>query len=352
MSSSITEQISPTTKLICSISDLEFFLDSDTCRKITEFILNLNTSVQGKAGKEYAAESVSKTVQNIVNLIEIIFKYIEDIPPVPSPSRFGNKGFCTFLERVEQNIDSLLSNIIPNDKQYAIPEIGTYFLNSMGDRQRIDYGSGHELNFVMWLYCLQQLGELSGSDYSSLVLVVFQKYLSLMRKLQSQYWLEPAGSHGVWGLDDYHFLPFLWGSSQLIDHKHIRPKSICKVETVEAYADQYMYLGCIRFINQVKTGSFFEHSPLLYDISGAKSWSKVNEGMVKMFKAEVLGKLPIMKHFLFGSLIPLQLNSSTLSVHDHCEHSHPQSSPQFRVNSCCVQRIPSAIAARELENKK
>jgi len=196
------------------------------------------------------------------------------------------------------------------------------------------------------------------SDHKAVVLKIFWRYIQIMRILQSTYWLEPAGSHGVWGLDDYHFLPFLFGSAQLRGHKYIRPKAIHDSEIVEEYSQHYIYFACIAFINSIKSASLRWHSPMLDDISAVKTWDKVNSGMIKMYKAEVLGKLPVVQHFLFGSIIPYdgpETPKGDSSIDDaHRGHAHSAGQKEVGWGDCCGIPVPSVFAAAraELETKK
>jgi serine/threonine-protein phosphatase 2A activator len=98
---------------------------------------------------------------------------------------------------------------------WCVPEMAIYLVHSFGNRKRIDYGTGHEANFICFLLCLLEIGIVTEDDYPALVINVFWEYILVMRSLQLKYWLEPAGSHGVWGLDDYQFLPFYFGAAQL-----------------------------------------------------------------------------------------------------------------------------------------
>lgn len=122
-----------------------------------------------------------------------------------------------------------------------------------------------------------QLRVCAPDDLPALVLRVFKTYLKVMRRLQTEYMLEPAGSHGVWGLDDYHCLVFLFGSAQLVGHPTLTPAAI---HSEEALAEQergdYLYLTQVAFIRALKHGvPFSESSPMLNDISALPSWSKV-----------------------------------------------------------------------------
>ena len=95
---------------------------------------------------------------------------------------------------------------------------------------------------------------------------------------------------------------------------------------------------------------------MLNDISGVKTWNKVNEGLFKMYKVEVLGKLPIMQHFLFGNLISFEGSSNLYQNETHDNlldgHEHVFAFGQ-QFPDCCGMRIPSSIAvAKSISDSK
>lgn len=118
---------------------------------------------------------------------------------------------------VLQEADDVLGTLLPSDYAAAIPLLKPYFLGSFGSFTRMDYGTGHEASFALFLCCLTLLRFFQPmvDEERDIVLRVFVRYLQLCWRLQDVYRLEPAGSHGVWGLDDSSFLGYIFGSGQL-----------------------------------------------------------------------------------------------------------------------------------------
>ncbi|KAF2275481.1 phosphotyrosyl phosphatase activator [Westerdykella ornata] len=378
------EFVVPVKRINDARTDLPFFLASKAYSDIVTFIFQLNAAMFPRKGrkaddgreeiKEWDLSNPDvpfpKVIQRLAGMIERLRQMIEEAPPDPGPRRFGNISFRKWHDMVTERLPEILKGFIDQDvlsigaegPVRAEVELMAYLTGSFGSPQRLDYGTGHELNFLAFLGCLWKLGAFpdgeDGSIERAIVLGVIEPYLELVRRLILTYSLEPAGSHGVWGLDDHSFLPYIFGSAQYSpaisspDQIPLEgslpnapaPGEVVKANTVERERRRNMYFGGIGFIYDVKKGPFWEHSPTLYDISGVKAgWAKINRGMLKMYHGEVLSRFPVVQHFPMGSLFVWERDpeaaevTSTIHISSQPPRaqvptavSQPQRQPQLR----------------------
>lgn len=80
-----------------------------------------------------------------------------------------------------QITQGLLENALPAIYHKAILEIKVYLDESFGNAIRIDYGTGHETSFIMFLYCFYKIGALKQNDKIATVCVLFNKYVHIVK---------------------------------------------------------------------------------------------------------------------------------------------------------------------------
>ncbi|KAK0333629.1 Serine/threonine-protein phosphatase 2A activator 1 [Friedmanniomyces endolithicus] len=353
-------------KRIHSGDDLSYFLSSTAYRDLT-----LNRSMFPTKTSDGRLDTCSLTspptysanIDNLRSMLGTLSALIEQAPPSTGPRRFGNVAFRDWHRLAESEADALIRKHLassiqaftgedPSHSTALTDELKAYLMGSFGSAQRLDYGTGHELSFIAFLGCAWKLGAFVDGEERSIVIGVVQPYLELIRILILTYTLEPAGSHGVWGLDDHSFVPYIFGSAQfgpmIEPNDYSRPvptegslrtapspaAAANKTRTLN-YKDDNMYFSAIQFIYDVKKGPFWEHSPILYDISGIKDgWAKINKGMLKMYAAEVLGKFPVVQHFPFGSLFKWDTD--------------PQAAAEEKAKSMHAQQQPAALVSKDV----
>ena len=198
------------TRRILSAQDHQLFLASSTYNLLVSFVFALTDAVRDRTmtssspnpnrpstspsrpdnkGKDDGQIDIDDNDDEAGNKI-IIDKILQILDEVESlvrqhpaqdqqGSRFGNLAFRPFFNHVRSCLPRLhglylgpLIKQIPSTHANAdvhtdpaaggggdgvvvdamFDELSTYLLHSFGDPLRIDYGSGHELNFIVWLY--------------------------------------------------------------------------------------------------------------------------------------------------------------------------------------------------------
>jgi len=325
------------TKQVKNMEDLKKWEKSEAYQEYLGFIQMIGEAISGKKIRDDKIEK-SEAVLKTLEMLETLSQWADEIKLEEQQQRFGNQAFRTWHNRLKDQSEELLQTIVVKDNteetNSIIQEVQVYLKDSFGNSTRIDYGTGHEMTFVMFLACLFHAGVYDVKrDACAVGLVVFGKYMNLVRKLQTTYRMEPAGSQGVWSLDDYQFVSFIWGAAQFTNGNDIvSPSSISDYEKAENMKDDYHFFACINYINQVKTGPFAEHSNQLWNVSGVQSWNKVYLGLIKMYRAEIICKFPVIQHTYFGSIFSLEPAKDQRGVAKLIDNQRPPPRPKFDPN--------------------
>ncbi|WFD24764.1 Serine/threonine-protein phosphatase 2A activator 1 [Malassezia equina] len=196
---------------------------SDAHHTLLLFLMRLADACVGQPTRlvpwDRAALDLNDSIDRVLALLLELDAWTDDIAPLAGGQRFGNRAFRTWGARLAERVQVLHETLLPTTYHPLIHELAPYLLDAFGSFVRIDYGTGHELHFVAWLCFLVRVGALppTKDTETRLALEVIPAYLHVTWHLQDRYALEPAGSHGVWGLDDYHFVPYILGAAQLRD---------------------------------------------------------------------------------------------------------------------------------------
>jgi hypothetical protein len=331
------------------------FMQSQTKVELMNFVKSMGKACASGGGSSFDPSqpltNLPPAMACLHGSLQGMVSWVDDFPPETASSggtiRFGNPSFKSWHERLVERSDAIITTVLQTRDSgddltpelacqlgkdaasgslqpkgdSSVNQVSCYLHGSFGNEIRLDYGTGHESSFLVLLLILSKvkcMGETpSLVTMRAVTLSIFDQYLKVTRRLQVDYRLEPAGSHGVWGLDDYHCLPLYFGACQLqgitdvnsagvTSQELLEPKCIMDEHTIREYGDSYMYFGCIRYIQELKKGvPFFESSPMLYDISQTlPSWDKVARGLIRLYEGEVLDKRVVVQHLIFSKLFP------------------------------------------------
>ena len=130
--------------------------------------------------------------------------------------------------------------------------------------------------------------------------IFFSKICRSICCLILKYNIEPAGSLGIYAIDDYHFLPFLFGSAQLVGTNYKFDELFMEKNINLIYAEALSF--CVKHKCRIVETPFSRHSRIIYELKD-KKWEEVNEIVHLMVMEKIFQRNVVMQHFKFSSFL-------------------------------------------------
>ena len=290
-------------------ASFERWKGSSARKEIVAFVTRLNNSCVNKSNLRL--DGAPPQVRKLMDALRQIATGCDQYLPKPGEARrYGSPTFRDWHAWLVASAPELLASLGSDSA-----ELAARLAASFGDRTRIDYGTGHECAFVVFLLgcCKLQLLSENDVDSGAVVCGCFAEYIRTCRVIQRCFGLEPAGSKGVWALDDYQLLPFLFGCSQLADESKGFGDEDTGLLTVNAssLSQRSMFYECLAFVDE-QTGQtpLDVAAPILFNLT-MQPWRTNARRLLRLFDEEVLGQKPVVQHMLFGELLRADWDSNT-----------------------------------------
>ena len=245
----------PPQRYIFNDVDLRHFLDSPSKHALLSQVTAMGKSCAGVRSVQYdpadPLQGLSPAMACLHGALgEMHDTWLADFPPDQTvKARFGNPSFQQWHARLVERSASIVHAVLQVNVQHpgapgydeevledasqrgkeaaqttlnvntledkqdraAIIELVAYLQDSFGQPVRLDYGTGHESSFQVFLYALSTIGCFGSTSsepppperLKAITLSIYSAYLAVTRQIQTDYMLEPAGSHGVWGLGKF-----------------------------------------------------------------------------------------------------------------------------------------------------
>ncbi|EDV47937.2 serine/threonine-protein phosphatase 2A activator [Drosophila erecta] len=292
-----------------STSDIEAWLASRAYSTLITYLNDVSTEIQGIRSTDLFP--IGQNIRRLSAIFDKLDAMIVANPPAPvalgASLDPGNKGYRRWAHSMLRDIYQIVEEAVPSSKCRHVNELGVYLSGSFGSSTKIEYGTGHELSFLFFMCALFQAEILKQEeDLAASALVLFDRYLQFVRRLQVTYSVNSSNWHGGYSLDKFQFVPFIWGLAQLCYEAPFSPQKMLNEDTIAQYRKAYMLINCVGHIASTNIGTFARHSSQLWSLAALSSWPKIHRSLMFMYMEDILLDVDNLNALRFGEMMSFE----------------------------------------------